>query len=140
MVTFVGCLVLGQDLGIILGIASNLCVILFSSAKPEIDLHIEGSNLTVGPKGHLAYSSAEYFKETTTKNMVEGLTNKVVIDGRNISSIDSSIAFALLDMIKDIERSKCLLVLENWEPKTIGVLCRMYPRFADFVVSEIPTV
>lgn len=140
LVTFVGCLVLGQDLGIIIGITLNLCIILLSSAKPDIDIHTEEAILIVIPKGHLTYSSAEHFRNTITKKLFQGSIDKVVIDGRNISSIDSSIAFALSEMIRDLEQSKCLLVLESWEPNTFGVLCRMDPKFKDFLEIEKPTV
>lgn len=139
LVTFFGCLVLGQDLGIITGITLNLCIILLSSAKPDIDIYTEEASLIVIPKGHLTYSSAECFRDTITTNMFQGSIDKVVIDGRNISSIDSSIAFALSEIIKDLEQLKCLLVLASWKPKTFGVLCRMDPKFKDFLEIEKPT-
>ncbi|KAL5274001.1 SLC26A11 family protein [Megaselia abdita] len=139
LVTFIGCLVLGQDLGILLGIALNLCLILFSSAKPDIEFDKEGTSLIVSPKGHLSYSAAEHFKDTITSNIIEGSTNKIVIDGQNISSIDSTIAFVFREMMKDFEQYKCTLVLENWKAKTVGVLCRMDNKFKDLVDNKSPS-
>lgn len=136
MVTLLGCLMLGQDLGIITGITLNLGFILLSSAKPDIDLYTEASSLIICPKGHLRYSSAEHLRDAITSHIFDDSINKVVIDGRSISSIDSSIAFVLCDVIKDLAKSNCSLALENWEYNSFGVLCRMDSEFKKMTQSE----
>lgn len=138
LVTFIGCLALGQDLGILLGIALNLGIILLSSAKPDIDIIQEGTTLIVRPKGHLSYSSAEHFKDTVTDNLADSSTTKIVIDGRNISSIDSTIAFVLCEMMKEFH--PCSLILENWNPTAAGVICRMDAKFKDLLENKKPSV
>uniref|UniRef100_T1GU97 STAS domain-containing protein n=1 Tax=Megaselia scalaris TaxID=36166 RepID=T1GU97_MEGSC len=91
LITFFGCLYLGQDLGILLGITVNLCILVLSSARPDIEIEIDGKTLIARPKGNISYSAAEYLKDVILKNYTEGSTETVIIDGSNLSSIDSTL-------------------------------------------------
>ncbi|KAF4513953.1 UNVERIFIED_CONTAM: hypothetical protein B566_EDAN018189 [Ephemera danica] len=93
--TFIGCLCLGMDWGIVVGIAVNMLFILYEAARPKLKVQLlkvlAHEVLLVSPDRSITYPAAEYVKDVITRaceNSQEGLL--VVVDGRSISYIDST--------------------------------------------------
>lgn len=72
--------------------------ILYSSARPQVDIRLEKVNghevALVDVKQKLDYASAEYLKEKVVRflNQQNGETQLVVIRGEEINSIDYTVA------------------------------------------------
>lgn len=86
------------EYGILCGIAANMVYILYSSARPQVDIRLEKVNghevALVDVKQKLDYASAEYLKEKVVRflNQQNGETQLVVIRGEEINSIDYTVA------------------------------------------------
>lgn len=92
IVTLVCALLTSLEYGIIIGIATNLVFILYSSARPKIIIDQYESNVyLVKFKTGLHFAASNYIREYILKNC-DGEKCTVVIDGFNIGNIDATVA------------------------------------------------
>lgn len=98
VVTVLTCMFWSLEYGILCGIGANMVYILYSSARPHVDIKLEKINghevSVVDVKQKLDYASAEYLKEKVVRflNNQNGETQLVVIKGEEINSIDYTVA------------------------------------------------
>ncbi|CAD7084101.1 unnamed protein product [Hermetia illucens] len=130
VVTFISCLFLGLEFGILCGIGVNVLFILYNSASPKINIvtekieDIEVILATVSE--NLVYSSAEYLRDKILRAVTESDTQikYAIIDGARINSLDSTVAINLSALYHDLNIDKCELILWNWQRQTEGVIWR----------------
>lgn len=94
-ITLIASLFLGLEYGILIGIASNLLFVLYSSARPSITIDREklpqGDVFVVTPFRSLQFPSAEYLKERVMQDC-DSKNTTVVINGKYINGIDATVA------------------------------------------------
>lgn len=90
--TFFSSLFFSLEYGIIIGVIINVFFILYSVARPQIQIDKdEVGNFLVIPMKDIHYPAAEYFREKILKECnLEG--SVVIINGINILSIDTTVA------------------------------------------------
>ncbi|EEB12740.1 sulfate transporter, putative [Pediculus humanus corporis] len=85
VVTIFGCLFLGLDLGIIVGIFVNILFVLYNAVRPKItkeEIMISDQEvLVVRPEQALYYPGAEYVRELIMKSSKTQTKNLIVLDG-----------------------------------------------------------
>ncbi|EDW48355.1 sodium-independent sulfate anion transporter [Drosophila sechellia] len=131
VVTVITCMFWSLEYGILCGIAANMVYILYSSARPHVDIKLEKINghevSVVDVKQKLDYASAEYLKEKVVRflNNQNGETQLVVIKGEEINSIDYTVAMNIVSMKGDLEALNCAMICWNWNIASAGVVCRL---------------
>ncbi|KAL0278534.1 UNVERIFIED_CONTAM: hypothetical protein PYX00_000336 [Menopon gallinae] len=118
--TVIGCLLLGLDYGILVGIAVNLVYILYNAARPVIhteNISVNDHNvLLVRPEQSLSYPAAEYVRDNIMKMCVkETVDTTLVVDGRRMHSIDSTVAKNWKTLTRDLEKLQQNVVFWNWQ-------------------------
>ncbi|KAH8250743.1 hypothetical protein KR038_006988, partial [Drosophila bunnanda] len=130
-VTLITCMFWSLEYGILCGIGANMVYILYSSARPQVDIKLEKVNGhevgLVDVKQKLDYASAEYLKEKVVRflNHQNGETHLVVIRGEEINSIDYTVAMNIVSMKGDLEALNCAMICWNWNIASAGVVCRL---------------
>ncbi|XP_046805403.1 sodium-independent sulfate anion transporter isoform X1 [Lucilia cuprina] len=133
LVTVIACLFLGLEYGMVCGILANMLFILYKSARPKIFIHNEKiQSIQVGivnVKENLCYSSAEYLKSKVVKFVATNDDIKlIVLNGEEITNIDSTVALNILSLKEDLLIYSCDLVCWNWNISAAGVICRLHPK------------
>ncbi|XP_023727084.1 sodium-independent sulfate anion transporter isoform X3 [Cryptotermes secundus] len=128
LVTFVACLGLGLDYGMLIGIGVNLVFILYSSARPKVqvrNLTIETQEvLLLTPQQGIVFPAAEYIRDTVFRYCLATESNViVVVDGANVHHIDSTVAKNMTLLVEDLNIRKQKIVFWNWK-HSAEVVCR----------------
>uniref|UniRef100_A0A1I8N9R7 STAS domain-containing protein n=1 Tax=Musca domestica TaxID=7370 RepID=A0A1I8N9R7_MUSDO len=134
-VTACVCLFWSLEYGMVCGIAVNAIFILYKSARPKIQIHLEKINSTpvaiVEVQENLCYSSAEYLKSKLIKFVAiqgDGIVKLVVIKGEEITNIDSTVAMNIISLKEDLSMLNCGLICWNWNYEAAGVVCRLHKK------------
>lgn len=91
VVTLLCSLFISLEYGIIIGIATNLGFILYSSARPKITVDQYQSNVfVINFKTGLHFASANYIREYILENCNREKCT-IVINGKNVGNIDVTI-------------------------------------------------
>lgn len=93
IVTLLSCLFIGLEEGILIGVAVNLILLLYSTSRPTIkmeSLTIDDHALLIfTPNQSLIFSSADFFRYKVIKYVLEHEEAEfVIINGRFIQNID----------------------------------------------------
>uniref|UniRef100_A0A1A9Z7M2 SLC26A/SulP transporter domain-containing protein n=1 Tax=Glossina pallidipes TaxID=7398 RepID=A0A1A9Z7M2_GLOPL len=123
------------EYGILSGTITNCWFILYSSARPKMQLSTEKISEEVFGlvtiKQKLDYASAEYVKEKIVafvhRQQSEGI-NLVIILGNEIHGIDSTVAANIITLKEDLQVLNCQLLCWNWHISAAGVICRLQPE------------
>ncbi|XP_021915006.1 sodium-independent sulfate anion transporter-like isoform X2 [Zootermopsis nevadensis] len=127
-VTFIACLGIGLDYGMLLGIGVNLMFILYSSARPKVqvrNLTIEAQEvLLVIPEQGLVFPAAEYIRDAVFRSCLMTESNViVVIEGTNVHHIDFTVAQNMAMLVDDLEIKNQKIIFWNWK-HSAEVVCR----------------
>ncbi|CAH1996916.1 unnamed protein product [Acanthoscelides obtectus] len=135
------CLLINLEYGILIGIAINMTFVLYASARPKLDLEEHLPNVyMIKPKTGLYYTAAEYFREFILQNC---LTEKstVVIDGRYIGNIDSTVAKSLSTLNEELKLRDQKLLFWNFKDSVkdtcIGVNGTLSSILVDGELQEV---
>ncbi|XP_076340331.1 sodium-independent sulfate anion transporter-like isoform X2 [Tachypleus tridentatus] len=132
-VTFVFSFILGLEYGIILGVSIAMIMLLYTTARPQVNSSIkrtsEGfSYLFVKPDRTVLFPSAEYFRTKITKAfpskdmMLDDEICTVVIDGEYLTDIDYTMAVGMKNMIETFRKDEVITVFTNLKPSIIRTL------------------
>lgn len=147
--TFVFCLALGLEYGMIVGITVNLLILLYHSARPPVNMKwvvVNGCNvLLVTPAQSLAFPSAEYVREVIVadcnEHRDESQQSAVVIDGVNLFNIDSTVAKVIKLLSEDLKVLEVPIFLWRWPlPVTqtmLGIDPKMKPLFRNATTLDL---
>ncbi|XP_058061912.1 sodium-independent sulfate anion transporter-like [Anopheles bellator] len=128
MVTVVACLFIGLEIGIIIGIAVNLCFPLYLASRPRIThrlINVDNTAvLIVRPDSDLAFSSAEYFREKILKLATCKVPDVILIDGEWVKFVDSTVVRNLSSIISDFRLQGRQVLLWRWHRNIRSTLYR----------------
>ncbi|XP_044584519.1 sodium-independent sulfate anion transporter-like isoform X1 [Cotesia glomerata] len=118
-VTLVCCLLINLEYGMIIGILLNLILLLYFSARPGLTIeerNIEGVDvLLVAPEQSLSFPAAEYLRERVIEWCDKRSSSiPVIIDGKFIHRIDTTVAKNLGLLHTDLESRDQKLIFWNW--------------------------
>ncbi|KAL6255982.1 hypothetical protein P5V15_013218 [Pogonomyrmex californicus] len=137
--TFIACLVLQLEIGILCGIGINILFILYHAARPKISIEklktghgIEYLMLT--PDRCLIFPSVDYVRNLVTKysRRAESVATPVVIDCSHIYGADYTAATVIEILTKDFAKRGQPLFFYNLKPSVYAVFEGVEPT--DFVV------
>ncbi|XP_046450970.1 sodium-independent sulfate anion transporter-like [Daphnia pulex] len=125
-ITFIFCVFVGLEQGILIGTAINLGMLLYSTARPRIRIHkIETSNteyLIFTPDRSLVFTAMEYFMSSVRKASALYPGIIVVIDMSHVSAADFTTAYGFDNMIKSLQKHGHKLVLTKTKPEILPIL------------------
>nr|XP_049463847.1 sodium-independent sulfate anion transporter-like isoform X1 [Anopheles coluzzii] len=130
MVTLVSCLLLGLEYGMLIGIALNICFVLYMTSRPNIDQALLRTSsgieaMVVKPDQSLIYSSIEYLKHEVVKRTDKTQVTTVIIDGSNVSYVDSTAAKIFSSTIEELALRGRTVLLWNWNRSVRCTLIRL---------------
>lgn len=134
--TFIACLVLPLEIGIVIGIGLNLLFILYHAARPKISVErLTTANgmeyLMLTPDRCLIFPSVDYVRHLVTKHSLKQAL-PVVIDCSHIYGADYSAAMVIEILTKDFAARSQPLFFYNLKPSVCQVFEGLAPK--EFVV------
>nr|CAI5846377.1 unnamed protein product [Callosobruchus analis] len=121
--TFIACLVLALEIGILVGVGINLLFILYHAARPKITSRAGTEYLMLTPDRCLIFPSVDYVRNLVTKHSIrQGIP--VVIDCSHIYGADYTAA-------TDFSARNQPLFFYNLKPSVSSVFAGVSPK--DFV-------
>ncbi|XP_044759831.1 sodium-independent sulfate anion transporter-like [Coccinella septempunctata] len=133
--TFLGCLLLRLEVGIILGIAINIMFLLYQSARPSV--RVEKSTtpsgcdyLLITPDRSLAFPSVEYVRNTVSKAGIKQGSSSipVVVDARHIQAADYTAANGIKSLIDDFYQRNQAIIFFNLKPRVSSIFQGVGPK------------
>ncbi|RZC42093.1 sodium-independent sulfate anion transporter [Asbolus verrucosus] len=136
LATFIACLVLPLEYGILIGIGINLMFILYHAARPKISVeklksHEGVEYLMLTPDRCLIFPSVDYVRNLVTKHSIrQGIP--VVIDCSHIYGADYTAATVIEILTQDFAARDQPLFFYNLKPSVSSVFEGLSPK--EFVV------
>ncbi|XP_077257214.1 sodium-independent sulfate anion transporter isoform X2 [Temnothorax americanus] len=141
--TFLCCLFIRLELGIVIGIGVNLLFLLYASARPTLRVHkatsISGCEyLVITPDRSLVFPSVEYVRAVISKQgLREGTAVPVVIDSTHIQAADFTAARVIKTLIEDFTKRGQPLIFHNLKPSVIEIFKGVKPSGFTCSSSEL---
>lgn len=140
MGTFVACLVLRLEIGILVGIGINILFILYHAARPKIAIEnqvtMDGVDyLLLTPDRCLIFPSVDYVRNLVTKHSIKQAI-PVVIDCSHIYGADFTAAKVIECLTQDFSSRKQPLFFYNVKPSVVAVFNGLQPKDFVFYHSE----
>ncbi|CAH1113647.1 unnamed protein product [Psylliodes chrysocephalus] len=134
--TFIACLVLALEIGILVGIGINMLFILYHAARPKITVEKNLSKenteyLMLTPDRCLIFPSVDYVRNLVTKHSLRQAI-PVVIDCSHIYGADYTAATVIEILTQDFAARDQPLFFYNLKPSVCAVFEGLCPK--DFVV------
>uniref|UniRef100_A0A4Y0BLH5 STAS domain-containing protein n=1 Tax=Anopheles funestus TaxID=62324 RepID=A0A4Y0BLH5_ANOFN len=147
IVTLVSCLLLGLEYGMLIGIALNICFVLYMTSRPKIDQALLRTRsgieaMVVRPDQSLIYSSIEYLKHEIVKMTDKTQVATVIIDGSNVSYVDSTAAKIFSSIVEELAMRGRTVLLWNWNRSVRCTMIRLnkeqfYPLFKQGSLEQL---
>ncbi|KAJ8984676.1 hypothetical protein NQ317_015767 [Molorchus minor] len=142
--TFLSCLFLRLEIGIVIGIGINVVFLLYATARPSVHVEkVTGSYgcdgcdyLLITPDRSLTFPSVEYVRALVSKAGVKQGSSSipVVIDARHIQGADFTAAKGIKSLIEDFHKRNQPILFYNLKPSVINIFQGVQPK--DFVYCE----
>lgn len=134
--TFISCLVLPLECGILIGIGINVIFILYNAARPKLSMEVLFTKtgiqyIMITPDRSLIFPSVEYVRKVINKHS-ERMNMPVVIDATHVYGADFTTATVIDSLINDFNQRGQLLLFYNLKPS----ICDLFEQVsaAQFVV------
>lgn len=133
-VTFIICLAMGLEFGILFGIGTNILFILYNTSRPHLKcecVEVSGQPvILVTPNQSLYFSSAEYVRYKILKAVsTHSEANLVVLEGHYVNHMDATVATNLKSLVDECRQLGKLVLFWNWQPQPVGVAVRLTAHF-----------
>ncbi|XP_028049291.1 sodium-independent sulfate anion transporter [Monomorium pharaonis] len=119
-VTFLACLFVGVEIGILIGTIFDLAILIYLNARPTINVEHRKISaidyLLVRPTAGILFPAVDYLKMYLTKNF--GVN--VVLDCEHIDKIDFTAAQGISMTIKDFRKNNCYLIMLRPKPNILA--------------------
>lgn len=140
--TFVCCLFIRLELGIVIGIGINLLFLLYASARPTLNVHKATSaagceHLVITPDRSLVFPSVEYVRAVVSKQgLRQGNAVPVVIDSTHIQAADFTAAKGIKSLAEDFASRGQPLLFYNLKPSVVEIFRGVKPSELRCCASE----
>ncbi|KAK9509028.1 hypothetical protein O3M35_006442 [Rhynocoris fuscipes] len=140
-VTFLACLFLGLEYGVLVGITVNLLFILYQSARPSVTLQwvwvSDSEVLLVTPTQSLVFPATDYIREVILQTCVtKNSMAMVIIDGTHIHYIDSTMAKGLKMIVDDLSVRGQEAVFWRWKEAAMFTVLGFDPELSKYFRFE----
>lgn len=134
--TFIACLALPLEIGILLGVGLNVIFILYHAARPKINVERLTSPagteyLIITPDRCLIFPSVDYVRNLVTKHSIRQ-SLPVVIDCSHVYGADYTAATVIESISQDFAKRDQPLFFYNLKPSVCAIFEGLSP--VDFVV------
>ncbi|KAK1119000.1 hypothetical protein K0M31_013775 [Melipona bicolor] len=143
VVTFLCCLFIRLELGIVIGIGINVLFLLYASARPSLRVHKDTSingceYLVITPDRSLVFPSVEYVRAVISKQGTkQGTAVPVVIDSTHIQAADFTAAKGIKSLTEDFSKRGQPLIFHNLKPSIIEIFKGVKPSGLKCSSSEL---
>lgn len=141
--TFLGCLLWRLEVGILIGVSINVLFLLYSSARPTVQVDKFKSEwgyeyVVITPDRSLAFPSVEYLRSVVSKAGVKQGNSSipVVIDSRHVQGADFTAAKGIKSLIEDFVQRKQLLLFYNLKPSVVEIFKGVKPKDFHYCQTE----
>ncbi|XP_025414035.1 sodium-independent sulfate anion transporter-like isoform X2 [Sipha flava] len=141
--TFLCSLLIRLEIGIVVGIAINVIILLYTLARPSVHVEKQQSEfgyeyLVITPDRSLVFPSVEYVRAVVSKaGLKQGLSSiPVVMDCRHIQGADFTAAKGIKSLIDDFVRRNQPLVFYNVKPSVISIFQGVRPAEFNYCATE----
>ncbi|XP_061175475.1 sodium-independent sulfate anion transporter-like [Saccostrea echinata] len=118
-ITFLSCLGVGMEYGILIGIGVSLIILLYPSARPKIRVEYGDVRVLRIDQGIL-FPSVEYLQERLIEENEEGKKNhSIVLDCSCVSALDYTSIQGITELIIDFKRRDAKLVFAGFPKKVL---------------------
>ncbi|XP_069685119.1 sodium-independent sulfate anion transporter-like [Periplaneta americana] len=141
--TFLSCLFIRLELGIVIGIGINVLFLLYASARPSVRVEKATSPsgceyLLITPDRSLVFPSVEYVRNLVSKaGMKQGSSSvPVVIDSRHIQGADFTAAKGIKSLIEDFVKRNQPILFYNLKPSIVEIFQGVQPKDFKYCRNE----
>ncbi|KDR24301.1 sodium-independent sulfate anion transporter-like isoform X2 [Zootermopsis nevadensis] len=141
--TFLSCLFIRLELGIVIGIGINVLFLLYASARPSVRVEKALSSsgceyLLITPDRSLVFPSVEYVRNVVSKaGMKQGSSYvPVVIDSRHIQGADFTAAKGIKSLIEDFVKRNQPILFYNLKPSIVEIFQGVQPKDFKYCRNE----
>ncbi|XP_076289246.1 sodium-independent sulfate anion transporter [Lasioglossum baleicum] len=133
LATFLCCLFIRLEIGIVIGIGINVLFLLYASARPSLRVHkntsVNGCEyLVITPDRSLVFPSVEYVRAVISKQGTkQGTAVPVVIDSTHIQAADFTAAKGVKNLTEDFSKRGQPLIFYNLKPSVIEIFKGVKP-------------
>lgn len=116
--TFMACLILPLEIGLLIGIGINVILILYHAARPKVVVEVLKSSagidyMMITPDRCLIFPSAEYIRNLVNDHCLRHHEYPVVIDGSHIYAADFTVANVIKSLLNDFKNRNQLILFYN---------------------------
>ncbi|GLV44591.1 uncharacterized protein CBL_13477 [Carabus blaptoides fortunei] len=126
--TFILCLAIGVELGILIGVGINLVFLLYPSARPSVNVEKATSSsgveyLLITPGNSLYFPAIDFIRSSVGRAAInEGLSHiPVIVDCRYVLGADFTAAKGIAALIEDFSKRKQPLYFYNPRADVVAV-------------------
>lgn len=142
--TFLSCLFIRLELGIVIGIGINVLFLLYASARPTVKVEKVTSSsgceyLLITPDRSLVFPSVEYVRNQVSKAGVKQGSSSipVVIDSRHIQGADFTAAKGIKSLIEDFVMRNQPILFYNLKPSIVEIFKGVQPKEFKYCHNEM---
>lgn len=134
--TFLTCLLVRLEMGMVIGVSINVLFLLYSSARPRVEVEkLRHSSagfeyLTITPDRALVFPSVGYVRNVVSKaGRKDGNSSMpVVIDSSHIQGADFTAAKGISSLIEDFVQRNQDLIFYNLRPSVVEIFQGVQPK------------
>ncbi|KAK7870326.1 hypothetical protein R5R35_003714 [Gryllus longicercus] len=141
--TFLSCLFIRLELGIVIGIGINVVFLLYASARPSVKVEKVMTTtgceyLLITPDRSLVFPSVEYVRNQVSKAGVKQGSSSipVVIDSRHIQGADFTAAKGVKSLIEDFVTRNQPILFYNLKPSIVEIFKGVQPKEFKYCHNE----
>ncbi|XP_054284066.1 sodium-independent sulfate anion transporter-like [Macrosteles quadrilineatus] len=131
LVTFIACLLVGVEKGLVIGVAIDVLILLYFNARPRVSIDkVQGSPIywVVQPHGSLLFPAVDYVWDKIVTKVKEGEPTTLVLDCSYILHTDFTAAKGVSSMIADVKKQGVQVILLNATDTVVHSLSSTCPN------------
>lgn len=138
VITIAVSLSIGLEYGIVFGIISDACILVYLSARPRIrQAYVKTESreaVLISLKDSLFYCAGEHLRRHIL-NSTEDPNSLIILDGSNLSKMDSTVALNLMGAVRDLNKNANNAVFFNFKDNLKKMCIDIYPEAAEYFVT-----
>ncbi|GLG94259.1 Uncharacterized protein GBIM_01501, partial [Gryllus bimaculatus] len=143
LLTFLSCLLMGVEVGLLMGVAADIVYLLYLWARPNIDVEIckspvGGEYLIVTPDIGLPYAAVDFLRtEVCRVGEIQGAgILPLAINFKNVKSFDFTTSMGIDSLLKDFEKRGQPLIFLNMKPQDVEMIHNANVKMMQYCHSE----